>query len=80
MGYRKITVDGRDFNYVVGATHFKVQGLGAIPLEGNFKRVSIARRCEACGGDRCGYAGYDLKHEVKPRAVAEAIRRMLKAA
>ena len=29
MSYRKITVDGKEYEYVVGKTHVKVKGVGA---------------------------------------------------
>lgn len=30
MSYRKITVDGKQYEYVVGKTHTKVKGVGVI--------------------------------------------------
>ena len=29
MSYRKITVDGKEYEYVVGKSHVKVKGIGA---------------------------------------------------
>lgn len=33
MAYRKITVDGVDYKYVVGTSHVKVKGLGVWPKD-----------------------------------------------
>jgi hypothetical protein len=33
MAYRKISVDGTPYEYVVGRTHVKIRGVGAIPKE-----------------------------------------------
>ena len=33
MSYRKITVDGNEYEYVVGKSHIKVKGVGVWPKE-----------------------------------------------
>lgn len=33
MAYRKISVDGTPYEYVVGRTHVKIRGVGAVPKE-----------------------------------------------
>jgi len=33
MSYRKITVDGKDYQYTVGRTHVKVHGFDAVSKE-----------------------------------------------
>ncbi|QJA43097.1 hypothetical protein [Phaeobacter phage MD18] len=47
MSYRNITVDGKDYKYVVGRTHVKVRGMEAVPKEdvGHMEDVC----CECCG-------------------------------
>ena len=34
MAYRNITVEGKDYQYVVGKTHVKVRGLEAVEKSG----------------------------------------------
>lgn len=33
MSYRKITVDGKEYEYTIGRTHVKVKGVGVWPKE-----------------------------------------------
>ena len=33
MSYRKITVDGKEYEYTIGHTHVKVKGVGVWPKE-----------------------------------------------
>jgi hypothetical protein len=33
MSYRKITVDEKEYEYIVGKTHVKVKGIGVWPKE-----------------------------------------------
>lgn len=33
MSYRKISVNGRPYEYVIGATHLKVKGLDPVKIE-----------------------------------------------
>ena len=47
MSYRKITVDGKVYEYTVGDTHLKVKGVGVFPKEEFGKKVEIL--CECCG-------------------------------
>lgn len=47
MAYRKITVDSKSYQYVVGKTHVKVKGVGVWPKE----QVGelFVKECECCG-------------------------------
>jgi hypothetical protein len=38
MSYRRITVDGREFEYTVGKTHIKVKGVGVWSKQDLYER------------------------------------------
>ena len=49
MSYRKIVVDGKTYEYVVGKTHVKVKGLGVWPNQEMGHEIEAPRYCECCG-------------------------------
>lgn len=78
MSYRKIAVDGKEYEYVVGRTHVKVKGVGVWPKEEVGNRV--AKNCECCGEpvdilyseEKLTEHDYDTR--VYPSHIAEKIR------
>lgn len=47
MGYRKIEVNGKQYEYVVGKENIKIKAVGVFPITGNsdfFEQV-----CDCCG-------------------------------
>ena len=48
MSYRKITVNGQEYQYVIGKTHVKIKGLGVWSKAEIGKKVVIAPWCD-CG-------------------------------
>jgi len=82
MSYRKITVDGKEYEYTVGRTHVKVKGVGVWLKEEVGEK--LARIC-ACG---CGepmdilyseekLSEYDYRYTVHPSNVAEKISKVV---
>lgn len=77
MGYRKITVDGVEYQYVVGKTHVKVRGMQAVPAEHIGELFD--NLCPCCGEPE--YELYNAKREnhqrvrVHPSNVADFIRK-----
>lgn len=59
MSYRKIKVDGIQYEYVVGKTHVKIKGIGVWPKEEVGEKT--ARNC-SCG---CGESLDTLYSEFK---------------
>lgn len=49
MSYRKINVDGKRYEYVIGKTHTKVKGVGVFLNEKIGKMVEIDQLCGCCG-------------------------------
>lgn len=49
MSYRTVTVDGKDYQYVVGKTHVKIRGLQAVLKEEVGKERKAPEYCECCG-------------------------------
>jgi hypothetical protein len=47
--YRKITVNGTVYEYVIGKTHTKVKGVGAWPNTELGHMIIIPDYCECCG-------------------------------
>jgi hypothetical protein len=47
MSYRKIIVDGNEYEYTVGKTHIKIKGMGVFPKEEH--GIMQSHRCECCG-------------------------------
>lgn len=47
--YRKITVKGVEYEYVIGKTHTKIKGLGVFPNSDIGKTQLIQETCECCG-------------------------------
>ena len=70
MGYRKITVDGVEYQYVIGRTHVKVHGMQAVPKEQVGELQPVYCRC--C---QMQLRPDDLALRVEPHHVAEFIRR-----
>ena len=48
MSYRKIEVDGTEYQYVIGKTHLKVKGVGVWPKEDIGEITYIRYGCD-CG-------------------------------
>lgn len=77
MSYRKITVDGKKFDYVIGRTHTKVRGLQAVPNEKIGEFVKIDDLCECCGTPMSELYPYLPLREmltVQPKHVAQWIK------
>lgn len=49
MSYRKITVKGKVFEYIVGKTHTKIKGIGVFLNEDIAERIETPEFCECCG-------------------------------
>lgn len=47
MSYRKIEVNGKKYEYVVGKTNIKIKEVGVFPIAGNSD--FYAHVCECCG-------------------------------
>lgn len=78
MSYRKIEVDGAEYQYTIGKTHVKVRGLGVWPKEDIGD--SVAKQCDCCGEPLEYLHGREnlLEHEfqirVLPRHIVSKIR------
>jgi hypothetical protein len=75
--YRKITVNGTVYEYVVGKTHVKVKGLDIWPKEAVGKTVTVPQYCECCGEPMAGlYSSHvdPTRLAVTPRDVAQKIK------
>jgi uncharacterized hydantoinase/oxoprolinase family protein len=66
MSYRKIEVNGKDYEYVIGKTSIKIKGIGVFPIDENSDKVGA--RCECCGE----YYG-ETKTAVTPKHIKELI-------
>lgn len=79
MGYRKITVDGKEYEYVIGKTHTKVKGIKTVFLNEEIGVLS-AKNCECCGEsldviyDRETLSDHNFDIRVRPSDVADAIK------
>jgi hypothetical protein len=76
MSYRKITVDGKVYEYTVGRTHTKIKGVGV------FENINIGDKnemhCECCGETLNELYGEDESHysanrSVKPNHIKKCI-------
>ena len=80
MSYRKITVDGKEYQYVIGPTHTKVKGLGVWDNESVAPKITVHRYCECgCGERMADLYGSDLyppvmKAVVMPKHISALIR------
>lgn len=80
MSYRKITVDGQEYEYTIGRTHVKVKGVGVWPKEEVGEK--FARICECCGEpvdtiySREKLSEHDFVLEVHPKHVADKIKQV----
>ena len=73
MSYRKIKVDGVQYQYVTGKTHTKVKGIGVV--ESSKIGSWFWRPCPPCGpGCNCDPYEYFLQFRVTPKNVAELIK------
>jgi len=80
MPYRKITVDGKEFEYVVGKTHVKIKGFPAAKKEEVGKMVAVPEYCECCGEPYSQLYSFHVDTEklaVKPADVASYIKNAL---
>lgn len=81
MSYRKINVDGKEYEYTVGKTHVKVKGVGVWPKEE--VGVNLAKPCECCGDpldmlyNKENLAEADYSWRVKPSHIADKIKQAL---
>lgn len=82
MGYRKITVEGVEYQYTVGRTHVKIRGLGVWPKEEVGKLRD--QHCKCCGEPMWavypkGEDNPDLFRSIRvqPSDVAEHIRKVI---
>lgn len=51
MGYRKIIVNEKTYEYSVGKSHVKINGFEAIPKELIGAPVPTCGKCDSCGCD-----------------------------
>ena len=84
MGYRKITVDGKQYEYIIGKTHTKVKGMKKV-----FENEKIGNICGAgpvyneyvwnsdTGEEYQVAVQHDVSFQVTPKDVAEAIKSAL---
>jgi len=74
MSYRKITVDGKDYQYTVGRTHVKVHGFDAVSKESIGQIREYNTEC-SCGFSGCNYdTEIYTKLAVQPSDVESWIR------
>lgn len=80
MSYRKITVDGIQYEYVVGKTHVKIKGIGVWPKEEIGEKA--ARICDCCGEpvdqlySEEKLTELDYETRVRPSHIAEKIKQL----
>ncbi len=80
MSYRKITVDGKVHEYVIGKTHTKIKGLGVWKNEdiGRSHTTFTDPVCECCGENYSTLYGDEPKARtsiaVKPHDIMKKIR------
>ena len=72
MSYRKLVVNGKQYEYVVGKNFTKVKGFEAVPNEeiGSLVKVYIHPCYKKCG---CEPMSYTYNRQVKPKDVAKFI-------
>lgn len=76
MSYRNITVDGKNYQYVIGKTHTKIKDIGVFKNTDIGEVVQITQYCECCGEPLSAlYSSHsDPRHIcVKPSHVARQI-------
>lgn len=64
MSYRKLDVDGVEYEYVVGSTHVKIRGMEAVP------KAQVGMPAPA------KYYGEPPQYKVTPEAIRAYIRTM----
>lgn len=80
MSYRKITVDGKEYEYTIGRTHVKVKGVGVWPKEEVGEKT--ARICECCGEpvdtiySEEKLSEHDYTYRIHPRNITDKIRKV----
>jgi hypothetical protein len=78
MSYRKITVDGKEYEYTIGRTHVKVKGVWTKEKVGE----KFAKRCEFCGDpvdtiySEEHLSEHDFVVEVHPKHIAKKIKQV----
>lgn len=79
MGYRKIKVDDKTYEYVVGKTHTKVRGIKRVFLNTDIGHNQV-QLCECCGESHATIYGgeeqYTGKFVVYPTDVAREIKKV----
>lgn len=79
MAYRKLTVDGKEYEYVVGKTHVKIKGVGVF-LKEEIGSLQDHTRCECCGESMTVIYGDDDHYKtlvVQPKDVANKIKKVV---
>ncbi len=81
MSYRKITVDGKVYEYTIGKTHTKIKGIGVWKNEELGKYITTGRDgyCECCGEPLSSiypkeYPVYKTGLAVRPHDIMRKIR------
>ena len=80
MAYRKIEVDGKQYEYVVGKTHVKVKGVGVFVKETTFPKYEVEQFCDCCGEPlKALYSTHEYPQhtQVRPSVLADVIRKSL---
>lgn len=77
MSYRNLTVDGVNYQYVIGKTHTKVKGVGVI--ENDKIHTFKWRFINPCGSKECSCESYEkrLIAVITPKCVAEYIEQKI---
>lgn len=81
MSYRKLTVNGKTYEYVIGKTHVKVKGVGVWPKEEVGEQSAMNCGC-GCGEpldtiySEEKLSEHDYQIRVKPSHIAEKIKQL----
>lgn len=86
MTYRKITVDGKEYEYVIGKTHTKVKTVGVFKNDeiGSTNPRYVDPACECCGESMSILypSEYPIRHDdfaVRPADIVTKIKSLVKA-
>lgn len=77
MSYRKITVNDKQYEYVVGKVNTKIVGIGVFKNSDIGEHIEVVERCECCGEPYSALYSFhtnNTKLTVSPRHIAAAIR------
>ena len=78
MAYRKITVEGKIYEYVIGHTFVKIKGVGVYIKEEIGEECDMYCRCGLCDGS-VKLEDVTGRKEVKVRVCPSHIEKLIKA-